>query len=472
MSYAICRLEKVGSSHDIAGIQIHDRRERTHSNSNPDIDFSRSHLNYSLCDNSNGSSFNAFIDNQIAERYTGKKTIRKDAVRMVSVLFTSDKDFFDSLSSEQQRDYFQSCYEWASERWGADNIISSIVHMDEECPHMHLNFVPLTTEGRLSAKDCVGSGSKALQQLQDNFFKTVGKPYGLERGNRADLDNGEKPRRHQSTSEYKASTNYYQQQKNALQATVQALQGQVDRFNEIIHAEPKNAIEGVPVPSMAKIAVGKENKDKLLYSPTDIEQVQELAKAVAVVAAANEQRSSELSLKAAELSEREHSVEEKEKAAQKMMNNIEETEREVQFKLQQAERNYQEMQKEPYVATLQKRIKEIDTASDKLAADWHEEHQKYEKARKALNAAEREIAPLKQQNGELSEQIRTLEEQVQQLSKELIETEKAVTYNNKLYNAACDIGERLKTDFNTLVDKRLNGYSVSHIFGDDRNRGR
>lgn len=101
MSYAICRIQKCGSSHDIAGIQIHDRRERTHSNSNPDIDFSKSHLNYSLCDNSNGSSFNsngssfnAYIDKQIAKRYTGKKAIRKDAVRMVSAIFTSDNDFF------------------------------------------------------------------------------------------------------------------------------------------------------------------------------------------------------------------------------------------------------------------------------------------------------------------------------------------------------------------------------------------
>jgi hypothetical protein len=100
MSYAICRIQKCGSSHDIAGIQIHDRRERTHSNSNPDIDFSKSHLNYSLCDNSNGSSFNAYIDKQIAERYTGKKAIRKDAVRMVSAIFTSDNDFFDRLTVE------------------------------------------------------------------------------------------------------------------------------------------------------------------------------------------------------------------------------------------------------------------------------------------------------------------------------------------------------------------------------------
>ena len=92
MSFAICRINKCSSSHDIAGLQIHDRRERKHSNSNPDIDFSKSKNNYSLCNAAEGISFNEFIDKQIAGRYTGKKAIRKDAVRMVQVLFTSDKE--------------------------------------------------------------------------------------------------------------------------------------------------------------------------------------------------------------------------------------------------------------------------------------------------------------------------------------------------------------------------------------------
>ena len=57
MSYAICRIQKCGSSHDIAGEQIHDRRERNHSNSNPDIDFNRTKNNYCICDNTGGRSF-------------------------------------------------------------------------------------------------------------------------------------------------------------------------------------------------------------------------------------------------------------------------------------------------------------------------------------------------------------------------------------------------------------------------------
>lgn len=286
MSYAICRVQKCGSSHDVAGMQIHDRRERKHSNSNPDIDFSRSKENYSLC--SLDGSFNEFIDKQIAERYTGKKAVRKDAVRMVQVLFTSDNEFFAKLSSEQQREYFQSCYKWAADRWGAANIISANVHMDEVTPHMHLNFVPLTKDGRLSAKECVGNGSKALQQLQDNFYQVVGAAHGLERGSRSDLENGDQPRKNQRVSEYKNRTEYYKQQEDALKTNVQALQGTLDDLNDILQAEPQNAIEGISVPL---------SKGKRIISTSDIATLNEVARAVTVKAAEQELYSQHLSEK-------------------------------------------------------------------------------------------------------------------------------------------------------------------------------
>lgn len=54
--------------------------------------------------------------------------------------------------------------------------------MDEKTPHMHLSFVPLTDDGRLSAKDIVGN-KKKLVWWQDEFWKYMVKKYpDLERG--------------------------------------------------------------------------------------------------------------------------------------------------------------------------------------------------------------------------------------------------------------------------------------------------
>ena len=59
--------------------------------------------------------------------------------------------------------------------------------MDEKTPHMHLCFVPLTEDGRLSAKDIMGN-KKKLTWWQDEFWKHMVKKFpDLERGESASL---------------------------------------------------------------------------------------------------------------------------------------------------------------------------------------------------------------------------------------------------------------------------------------------
>ena len=484
MSYAICNVQKYSSSHDISGMQIHDMRERDHSNSNPDIDFSRSSLNYNLCNNLNGMSFNEYIDQQISERYTGKKAVRKDAVRMVKVLFTSDSEFFEHLTAEQQREYFQSCYDWAAERWGSNNIISAAVHLDEKTPHLHLNFVPLTADGRLSAKECIGNGSIALQKLQDDFFQTVGKRFGLERGSRADLENGERPRKHQRVAEYKASTNYYQQQKNALESDVQALQERLNDLSDILHTEPQNAVESVPVPSMAKLAVGKDNKDKVLVSPSDLEQLQELAKAVAVTAAANNKRSEELEQKAAEQEKMQSELTERERIVSRKEKNIAELRSSAERMLSKADekRVFYETS-DPMVQRLQQQIQVLRSDNQQIHGELRQEKrsrdtlsEKYTSLEQQLSEQQRKIQPIQQQNGELSERVRVLEEELQQKATQLQELEEKHKIIDGLYDTACECGEyvcdKVGLDFDKILDMRIKGYRLSYIVDEGRGMSR
>ena len=60
-----------------------------------------------------------------------------------------------------------------------------MVHLDEKTPHMHLSFVPLTKDGRLSAKDIVGNRAR-LQKWQDDYWKHMVQVWpDLERGESA-----------------------------------------------------------------------------------------------------------------------------------------------------------------------------------------------------------------------------------------------------------------------------------------------
>ena len=57
--------------------------------------------------------------------------------------------------------------------------------MDEKTPHLHLCFIPLTEDGRLSAKEIIGN-KKKLTWWQDEFWKHMVKKYPeLERGESA-----------------------------------------------------------------------------------------------------------------------------------------------------------------------------------------------------------------------------------------------------------------------------------------------
>jgi predicted nucleic acid-binding Zn-ribbon protein len=163
----------------VKGIEIHDRREKDGiSHTNKDIDWKRTKFNYDLHP-SQSENFYRVIKQRISELDL-KKAVRKDAVVMVQVLVTSEYDFFKNMDPEKQEQFFKDSYEFLKDRYGERNIISATVHLDERTPHMHFNFVPVTEDGRLSAKSILTRQS--LIKQQDDFQKCVGEKYGLQRG--------------------------------------------------------------------------------------------------------------------------------------------------------------------------------------------------------------------------------------------------------------------------------------------------
>lgn len=109
------------------------------------IDPERTALNYNLAP-ARASQVD-FVRQRIAELNL-KRAPRKDAVRMVDCVVTQPRSLDASLGPE----FFQACYNHMAETFGRDNIVSAYVHLDESQPHMHFAFVPVTQDGRLSAK--------------------------------------------------------------------------------------------------------------------------------------------------------------------------------------------------------------------------------------------------------------------------------------------------------------------------------
>lgn len=179
-------------------MQIHNQREKE-SQTNGDIDPKKLHLNYDLVNGDYDINYKEKIETRIQEGVTTGKTIRKDAVKLASFLVTSDKDFFDQLDPREEKRFFEESYEFLAEKYGRENIVYAMVHKDEKTPHMHVGFVPITEDGRLSAKEFFG-GRQFLRDLQDEFHKHVKeKGFDLERGVSSD-------KKHIETARFKALT--------------------------------------------------------------------------------------------------------------------------------------------------------------------------------------------------------------------------------------------------------------------------
>lgn len=178
MVFVVAHAEKY-SSGACAGLGIHvDRKSEEHSNKN--IDNTLSSENVELVENYNNNLYGAVKD-RIREGYTGKKAIRKDAVASVGVVCSASSEFFENKSKAESVQYFKDCKEYFENKVGKENIVCAKIHFDEKTPHMHLYFVPLTSDGRLSAKEvCNREFLRDMQRELPIFLQEKG--HDVERG--------------------------------------------------------------------------------------------------------------------------------------------------------------------------------------------------------------------------------------------------------------------------------------------------
>ena len=176
MSYIVLHMDKF-KKEAVRGIQSHNNRERE-SRSNPDIDYQRSAGNYDL--HGQAADYAQAIQNRIDDLLL-VKAVRKDAVHMCGLIVSSDSAFFESLSQEDTRRFFEESKAFLTEFVGEQNVISAMVHLDEKTPHMHFLHVPVTPEGRLSAKTIYTRESlKKLQTELPRHLQSLG--FDVQRG--------------------------------------------------------------------------------------------------------------------------------------------------------------------------------------------------------------------------------------------------------------------------------------------------
>ena len=165
-------------------IEAHHERTKDEYKSNPDIDISKSKNNIHLI--APQMRYKAEVDKRIKE--SGCR-VRKDSTRFVDTLITASPEFFWDMTHEKMVEYFQRAVDFMKLKIRPDMIFSAVIHLDEKTPHLHLCFVPLTVDNRLTAKEILGNRAK-LSKWQDEFHEFMAKFYpDIERGTSATLTN-------------------------------------------------------------------------------------------------------------------------------------------------------------------------------------------------------------------------------------------------------------------------------------------
>ena len=158
------------------------------------------------------------IEQAIKNRVTGR--VNATSNRAVSLVFGGNREqmrklaFGDQTISDNGNNWdVDSCsgidrwatdiYDFCCREFGEENVVSFIVHLDELNPHAHAVIVPITKDGRLSAKDMFGGNdmNQARTRMRElhSRLAEVNEKYGLERGDDITITGA----KHKSTETYR-----------------------------------------------------------------------------------------------------------------------------------------------------------------------------------------------------------------------------------------------------------------------------
>lgn len=151
----------------------HNEREPGQNHSNPNIDPNRTASNINL--KPSDKTYLQRIDEQLEARYKGKHVIKSNQVHLVTQTVQLGGLFKEEGDDDDYVEVLKNVAEWLEDRYGSDNVIGATIHLDETTPHLHFDVLPLTEDGRLSARDVFSR--RALIETQNDLLNHLQQSY-------------------------------------------------------------------------------------------------------------------------------------------------------------------------------------------------------------------------------------------------------------------------------------------------------
>lgn len=249
MGYAVLHMEKTSGTD--AAISAH--IERTIKPKNADE--SRTHLNRELIRFPNGVENRTQAIQHRLDTAGLTRKIGNNQVRAIRVLLTGTHEDMERITNEGRLDgWCSDNLKYLADTFGRENIVSAVLHMDEQTPHIHATLVPIvkgerkrkkkeelvkkryrkkpTDTARLCADDIMTRAK--LKSYQDTYAQAMS-GYGLQRG----IDGSEA--KHISTRKYYRDL---MQQTEQLQTDIAQLQDRKETAQEELRQVKKEVQTG------------------------------------------------------------------------------------------------------------------------------------------------------------------------------------------------------------------------------------
>ena len=140
------------------------------------IDPERTRLNYSIAGAIDSAGVVAMASQLMESIGISPDKMRRDHCQAVEIVFSLPA----STTIDIKR-YFADCSEWCCTRFGAENILSVDVHLDESTPHCHALIAPIQFGRWVGGKPIDRTNTKAMSE---SFSKQVASVYGLKMAER------------------------------------------------------------------------------------------------------------------------------------------------------------------------------------------------------------------------------------------------------------------------------------------------
>lgn len=173
MSFAIIRTKKLKSMAAVVRSGKHTFREQLTPNADPAMTPKNR-----VVGAASAKDLKARLQNRLPEK------IKARSVLCIEYLITASPDAFKRHGGpldDMGGGYFNDALKWLQKRHGKENVISSVVHLDETTPHLVAYVVPMTADHRLSCRDFLG-GPPRMRQMHTDFHEACGRKRGLDRG--------------------------------------------------------------------------------------------------------------------------------------------------------------------------------------------------------------------------------------------------------------------------------------------------